>query len=347
MMKRPHARARPERRLPDVHVRRTHRLSHDVGARDGTTHATRRRASTQSDAPRRFFNMSFEKIPTIRLSDGVFVNAEALRRARYGFVYLDPYPDALLRETMREAFARAKEFFARDIDEKMKCATTNGRGYTREGAETLDVEASSSGDAKEGFYVAPDGVPWPDDFDEFRAAIIDYYDYVRSIATALLPTFAFALGLEYDYFEEDFDISHACVLRLLRYPPTPSKVDEGKFACGAHTDYGLFTLLATDSVPGLQVFDSETNEWIFVRPPREDMFVLNVGDLMQFWSDGMFKSTKHRVVMDGDRTRYSMPFFVEPNHECIISPINSVRTPGTRATTFGEYLAAKYRETYA
>ena len=99
------------------------------------------------------------------------------------------------------------------------------------------------------------------------------------------------------------------MLRLLRYAPTPSKVDEGKLACGAHTDYGLFTLLATDSVPGLQVFDSETNEWIPVRPPREDMFVLNVGDLMQFWSDGAFKSTKHRVVMDGDRERYSMAFF--------------------------------------
>ena len=341
-MKRPHARARPERRLPDVHVRRARRLSHDVGARDGATHATRGRASTQSDAPRRFFNMSFEKIPTIRLSDGVFENAEALRRARYGFVYLDPYPSALFRETMREAFARAEEFFARDIDEKMKCATKSGRGYTREGAETLDVESSTSGDAKEGFYVGPDGAPWPDDFDEFRAAVEDYYGYAHEIARALLRTFAFALGHEYDYFDEDFGVSHACVLRLLRYAPTPSKVDEGKFACGAHTDYGLFTLLATDSVPGLQVFDSETNEWIPVRPPREDMFVLNVGDLMQFWSDGAFKSTKHRVVMDGDRERYSMAFFVEPNHACVITPSSP-----TRATTFGEYLAAKYRETYA
>ncbi len=286
--------------------------------------------------------MSFEKIPTIRLSDGVFKNAEALRRARYGFVYLDPYPSALLRETMREAFARAEEFFARDIDEKMKCATKSGRGYTREGAETLDVESSTSGDAKEGFYVGPDGAPWPDDFDEFRAAVKDYYGYAHEIARALLRTFAFALGHEYDYFDEDFGVSHACVLRLLRYAPTPSKVDEGKFACGAHTDYGLFTLLATDSVPGLQVFDSETNEWIPVRPPREDMFVLNVGDLMQFWSEGAFKSTKHRVVMDGDRERYSMAFFVEPNHACVITPSSP-----TRATTFGEYLAAKYRETYA
>ena len=286
--------------------------------------------------------MSFEKIPTIRLSAGVFENAEALRRARYGFVYLDPYPSALLRETMREAFARAEEFFARDIDEKMKCATKSGRGYTREGAETLDVESSTSGDAKEGFYVGPDGAPWPDDFDEFRAAVEDYYGYAHEIARALLRTFAFALGHEYDYFDEDFGVSHACVLRLLRYAPTPSKVDEGKFACGAHTDYGLFTLLATDSVPGLQVFDSETNEWIPVRPPREDMFVLNVGDLMQFWSDGAFKSTKHRVVMDGDRERYSMAFFVEPNHACVITPSSP-----TRATTFGEYLAAKYRETYA
>ena len=80
---------------------------------------------------------------------------------------------------MREAFARAEEFFARDIDEKMKCATKSGRGYTREGAETLDVESSTSGDAKEGFYVGPDGAPWPDDFDEFRAAVKDYYHYAH------------------------------------------------------------------------------------------------------------------------------------------------------------------------
>ena len=230
--------------------------------------------------------MIFEKIPTLRLADDVSARVDALRRSRLGFVFVDASSSSRAdgRAATREAFARAEEFFARDIDEKMKCATKSGRGYTREGAETLDVESSTSGDAKEGFYVGPDGAPWPDDFDEFRAAVEDYYGYAHEIARALLRTFAFALGHEYDYFDEDFGVSHACVLRLLRYAPTPSKVDEGKFACGAHTDYGLFTLLATDSVPGLQVFDSETNEWIPVRPPRADLLVLNVGDLMQFWS---------------------------------------------------------------
>ena len=303
--------------------------------------------------------MIFEKIPTLRLADDVSARVDALRRSRLGFVFVDASSSSRAdgRAATREAFARAEEFFARDIDEKMKCATTSGRGYTREGAETLDVESSSSGDAKEGFYVGRDGAPWPDDFDAFRAAVEDFYEYAYTVARELLPTFARALGVEDDYFDEDFGSSrHACVLRLLRYAPTPSNVDEGKFACGAHTDYGLFTLLATDSVPGLQVFDSETNDWIPVRPPRADLLVLNVGDLMQFWSDGAFTSTKHRVVVDGDRERYSMPFFVEPNHACVITPIKRASTTNsttnsttteTRATTFGEYLAAKYRETYA
>ena len=337
-MKRPHARARPERRLPDVHVRRARRLSHDVGARDGATHATRRRASTQSDAPRRFFNMSFEKIPTIRLSDGVFENAEALRCARYGFVYLDPYPSALLRRRCARRSRAPSEFFARDIDEKMKCATKSGRGYTREGAETLDVESSTSGDAKEGFYVGPDGAPWPDDFDELsrRQRLLPPRN-ARALLRRLRSRWDTSMITSTKIL-----CSHACVLRLLRYAPTPSKVDEENSRRRRDNRHGLFTLLATDSVPGLQVFDSETNEWIPVRPPREDMFVLNVGDLMQFWSDGAFKSTKHRVVMDGDQRAVPMAFFVEVDHACVITP----NSP-TRATTFGEYLAAKYRETYA
>jgi len=294
-------------------------------------------------------------IPTLRLTDDVDARVDALRRSQLGFVFVDASSRAGAAATTREAFARAREFFAKPLDEKMTCATSStssGRGYTRLGAERLDVEASTRGDTKEGFYVGRDGAPWPADFDEFRVAAEDAYDHMYAVARDLLPTFARALGVPDEYFDEDFgpgDGGHACVLRLLRYAATPSNVEEGRFACGAHTDYGLFTLLAvTDSVPGLQVYDDDADRWIPVRPPRDDVLVLNVGDLMEFWSDGVFKSTRHRVVTDGDRERYSIPFFVEPNHACVITPIarasSSTTTPTT--TTFGDYLAAKYRATY-
>ena len=311
------------------------------------------RASTQSDgrAAEIFF-----MIPTLRLTDDVDARVDALRRSRLGFVFVDASSRADAATTTREAFARAKEFFARPIDEKMTCATssTSGRGYTRLGAERLDVEASTRGDTKEGFYVGRDGAPWPADFDEFRVAAENAYAHMYAVARDLLPTFGRALGVPDDYFDEDFGpgaAGHACVLRLLRYAATPSDVEEGRFACGAHTDYGLFTLLAvTDSVPGLQVYDDDADRWIPVRPPRDDLLILNVGDLMEFWSAGVFKSTRHRVVTDGDRERYSMPFFVEPNHACVITPIaRASSTPAptpTTPTTFGDYLAAKYRATY-
>ena len=317
------------------------------------------RASTQSDgrAAEIFHSVM---IPTLRLTDDVDARVDALRRSRLGFVFVDASSRADAAATTREAFARAKEFFAKPLDEKMTCATssTSGRGYTRLGAERLDVEATR-GDTKEGFYVGRDGAPWLADFDEFRVAAENAYAHMYAVARDLLPTFARALGVPDDYFDEHFGpgaAGHACVLRLLRYAATPSNVEEGRFACGAHTDYGLFTLLATmDSVPGLQVYDDDADRWIPVRPPRDDLLVLNVGDLMEFWSDGVFKSTRHRVVTDGDRERYSIPFFVEPNHACVITPIARASSSSTTTTTttttlttttFGDYLAAKYRATY-
>lgn len=323
------------------------------------------RASTQSDGRAAAFFQSV-MIPTLRLTDDVDARVDALRRSRLGFVFVDASSRAGAAATTREAFARAKEFFAKPLEEKLTCATTTTTtsGYTRLGAERLDVEASTRGDTKEGFYVGRDGAPWLAGFDEFRVAAEDAYAHMYAVAKDLLPTFARALGVPDEYFDEDFGPGgpgaggHACVLRLLRYAATPSNVEEGRFACGAHTDYGLFTLLATmDSVPGLQVYDDDADRWIPVRPPRDDLLVLNVGDLMEFWSDGVFKSTRHRVVTDGDRERYSIPFFVEPNHACVITPIarasstttTTTRTPTTRTpttTTFGDYLAAKYRATY-
>jgi isopenicillin N synthase-like dioxygenase len=65
-------------------------------------------------------------------------------------------------------------------------------------------------------------------------------------------------------------------LRLLHYDATKSDIDSGIFGAGAHTDYGLITLLSTDSNPGLQICFK--GEWIDV-PPRPDAFVVNIGDM--------------------------------------------------------------------
>jgi isopenicillin N synthase-like dioxygenase len=86
-----------------------------------------------------------------------------------------------------------------------------------------------------------------------------------------------------------------------------------------HTDYGSITLLwRFDDVPGLQVFDRGKEEWIDV-PMVENSIVLNVGDMLQRWTNDLLKSTPHRVInTEMTRSRYSMPYFVDPGRDVII-----------------------------
>jgi isopenicillin N synthase-like dioxygenase len=95
-------------------------------------------------------------------------------------------------------------------------------------------------------------------------------------------------------------------LRLLHYWPLMDFKRE--IGCGAHTDYGLVTLLLQDDVGGLQVLNKLSGEWIHV-PPIEGALVVNLGDMMQRWTSNVFKSTIHRVVNVANVDRFSCPFF--------------------------------------
>lgn len=64
------------------------------------------------------------------------------------------------------------------------------------------------------------------------------------------------------------------------------------YSCGAHTDYGVLTLLVTDGTPGLQILKEDG--WHEV-PPIAGCFIVNLGDMLQCWTSGKFKSTMHRV----------------------------------------------------
>lgn len=63
-------------------------------------------------------------------------------------------------------------------------------------------------------------------------------------------------------------------LRLLHYSRRPSNPVMGIYGCGAHSDYGIATLLLTDKHRGLQIYHNE--EWVDV-PPRPYSFVVNIG----------------------------------------------------------------------
>ena len=116
---------------------------------------------------------------------------------------------------------------------------------------------------------------------------------------------ALSLGLDEDYFDK-FMTDPFWVIRLIGYPPLP--VDHKGVSCGQHTDYGCLTILNTDDTQdALQVW-SKQGEWITVSP-MPGAFVINIGDMINNWTNDQYTATLHRVIHRGGNYRISIPFF--------------------------------------
>ena len=142
----------------------------------------------------------------------------------------------------------------------------------------------------------------------------------------MLALFELALGLREgelkQYFKKDMNS-----LRLLHYPPQKPEEDGVHLGARAHTDTNGFTILAQDNNGGLEIRNRE-GEWVAV-PPIEGTLVVNVGEVLKVWSDGIFSSTLHRVINRSGRRRYSIPFFMYPSYDALIQPLLKNPDPRT------------------
>ena len=112
-----------------------------------------------------------------------------------------------------------------------------------------------------------------------------------------------------------------CVLKQMKYScEEVSDPSQGKFGAGAHTDWGAFTILATDDTPGLQIYNND-GEWLPV-PPKPGCFIINSGDQISQLTNGYYKSALHRVVTTTTaRPRYSTAFFTYFGIHATIRPL--------------------------
>lgn len=201
-------------------------------------------------------------------------------------------------------------------------------------------------DADERAVFAPN--LWPVALPDLRPAIETYYEAMAELSNTLLEAFAEALGLDPHWFEPFID-QHGSALRLAHYPALDTSPPVGSFRAGAHSDYGTLTILRLDDEPGLQV-EVAPGAWVDVDAP-DGALVINLGDLMQRWTNDRWRSTMHRVVVppDGGLTRrLTMPFFHNANWdariECIVQPGGEARHAPVVA---GPYLMSKFRSTVA
>lgn len=167
---------------------------------------------------------------------------------------------------------------------------------------------------------------WPDWIPEFREQVMEYYEAVAAVGMQLFRAFAMRLGLPLDFFE-GLTTKAPSQLRLLHYPPNDLPMDNQNLGIGAHSDFECFTILH-QAAPGLQVMNA-ADEWV-AAPPLDGTFIVNVGDLLEGWTNGRFKATQHRVVNTG-KERYSMPLFFAVDYDTVIEPLPAFVSEGSPA----------------
>jgi isopenicillin N synthase-like dioxygenase len=232
------------------------------------------------------------------------------------------------------------------------------QGYFAYGADKSD---GVNDDIKEGFDLALDlpmsdpfvqvRLPfygpntWPASLPKFKPVLNAYYDHMINLGVTLLGAFSIGLGVDKNFFAERFKKPIAQI-RLLRYPP-PIFRDQTRVGAGEHTDFGWITMIMQDRTGGLEVKNVD-GEWIAV-PYIADSFVVNVGDLMQRWTNDEYLATMHRVTNRTDRARYSIAFFMDPDYyvnvECLPTCTSSSKPARYAPIVVCDYMDRRFMET--
>lgn len=255
--------------------------------------------------------------------------------------------------TIVESVRRAQRlFFQQDLATKKKVAIdTNNRGYLGTG-EALMAGAKRH-DQKEVFFWGreaaaddPDvvaGVPlcgpnqWPEQLPDFQRSVNAYSQMVQRTGELLLQVIAVSLGAPADFFAPHYQRT---MLRgqLLCYPTTANHPQQ--FGVAPHSDFGCITLLLQETA-GLEVL-FPNGEWV-AATPRPNTLVVNIGDLLERWSNRRLPSTRHRVRNLSSDDRYSIAMFYDPSPTAIVDPLQLLPDdqPMYPAVVSAEYILSR------
>ena len=249
---------------------------------------------------------------------------EDLRAATHdvGFFYLTG--TGVTADLEARLHRAALDFFALAEEDKLAIENVKSphfRGYTRIGGERTQGkvdwrEQIDIGPEREAITdpEAPDFARligpnlWPDAQPELRDVVAEWHAQLSIVARKLLRAWALALGADQSYFDDHFG-EPSTLIKIVRYPgkddPTPQQ------GVGAHKDSGVLTLLWVEpGKGGLQV--QRDGEWVDA-PSVPGAFVVNIGELLEYATQGYLIATNHRVISPRyPDDRISVPFFFNP-----------------------------------
>ena len=312
--------------------------------------------------------MAVQNIPVVDLRDWAggaaarqgFVRTVGESLAEIGFFAVRNHgiPD----ELTQRAYAVAKAFFHLPADVKARyhdAAKKGQRGFTGFGKE--HAKDSQAPDLKEFWQVGRPDVPddhpvhrsfgpnlWPSEVPLFGPTLVELYRHLDQLGGILLDACAAYLGEPEGRFR-DMARDSDTIVRVLYYPPLAPDVPPGAVRSAAHEDINLITLLSGATAEGLEL-KRHDGTWMPVHTGF-DTIVVDAGDMLQNVTNGLFKSTTHRVVnpSDASKERFSIPCFVHAQVAVDLTPLPScvARTGGVArypSVTAGEYLLQRLRE---
>ncbi|KNC77205.1 hypothetical protein SARC_10324, partial [Sphaeroforma arctica JP610] len=274
----------------------------------------------------------------------------------YGFVVVTGH--GVDAKQLSQLSKLAKTFFAQPSEVKEQIAVDggygSGAGYNRLGKENVEATLGESDRNMAADYVESlvfHNYGWPPDPEvplegNFNEVIKTYCASVTELVRGMMQLTAHSLGAPPTFFDEHYEgLKFDGFLKLSWYPKQDPKPSPGQIRYGSHTDYQCLTVLKVEDVPGLQV--QIGGEWVSV-PYIEGAFIINVGDTLRRWTNGILSSNLHRVVnpeSQSDDGRLSIVFFTGPHSDTPIIPYEGWIKKGETAKhspiTAGEYLDIK------
>ena len=310
-----------------------------------------------------------QTIPAVDLQDFATGSVEQRDRfvatlgdalVEYGFVAIDNH--GVSPATIQAAYRSISAVFDLPAEVKARYEDVAGgrhRGFTSFGQER--ARHRTVADLKEFWHVgaqhgddilgATDLPPniWPDEVPTFRESSLALWRELHTCGELLLRALALYLGADEESFAHMTDGGNT-VLRCIRYPGPDELDDEVSDAvwAAAHEDINLITLLVEATSPGLQLLRRD-GEWLPIAPIPGQL-IADSGDVLQRLTNGVIPATTHRVLAPSESRgpRFSMPYFMHPRPEFVISPLPTCVSPERPRRwpdiTAGDYLAERLRE---
>ncbi|EQC46438.1 oxidoreductase, 2OG-Fe(II) oxygenase family protein [Bacteriovorax sp. BSW11_IV] len=309
-------------------------------------------------------NDTLRKVPELSLMSYIngstndkvtFVNNLYSGLKDYGFIVLTDH--TVDQKKVDDAYSLLKEFYALPIEtKKMYCGNNGGqRGYTP--FKTEHAKDNANPDLKEFWHVGrelaatsqykgvyPENV-WPTEIPGFKDAFMNLYNSMDESANILLEAIGIGLDVPKNFFADMVHDGNS-ILRAIHYPPTKGEDTKNSIRAAAHEDINLITMLvgATDS--GLELLDRD-GSWLPVQS-APGQIVVDTGDMMSRITNEVLPATTHRVVnpKDDGSERFSMPYFVHPHSNALLSCIASCVGEGAKYPdiTAGDFLIQRLKE---